>query len=319
MVLRELAVVKTPRDRHQNPAESENVEYRSPTRARNQKDHEGGRKCRAQTRARVLESLSEGALIERQPAEQRARSGRPRRRFAHAEKPARNRQRCRAERTARGRREDRPPHDRRGQHDSRPEAVRQPAAGNLEERVSPVERRDAPAHGDFVQVKIAHDDGRRASHARAVQEHHQSDHEAQYQHTITRAARAHAALDALRRGGITLRRSLLCVLHHGVCQDYHAHIESAIPKRNRASVPTGQGTLVAINVMNCTFALSSRFEGGTDLTPLETVKRDKPCRHTYRQRLEVSSLRAAGPGSKLPGLFAVRVGRPMDWKVASMI
>jgi hypothetical protein len=37
-------------------------------------------------------------------------------------------------------------------------------------------------------------------------------------------------------------------------------------------------------------------------------------RDTYRLRVGRKSLRAAGLRSKLLGLIAVRVGRPMDWK-----
>jgi hypothetical protein len=42
-------------------------------------------------------------------------------------------------------------------------------------------------------------------------------------------------------------------------------------------------------------------------------------RDTCGLRVGKKSLRAAGLGSKLRGLIAVRVGRPMDWRAPSMI
>jgi hypothetical protein len=184
MLGRRIAVVRKPDQRPDAAENAEQVEDVAPLEARHHQHDQRRTDSAAETRACVLESLSPRALPGRQPRHQRARRRRERRRLAGSEKAARERERHGAAGQAGNRGEQRPPGNRHREHDARPEAIGEPAARHLQERVRPVEGRGGPAHRDLVEAEFGHDRRRRRPHHRPIDVHDEGDDERDAEHDV---------------------------------------------------------------------------------------------------------------------------------------
>jgi hypothetical protein len=81
--------------------------------------------------------------------------------------------------------EQRPPSDDDGQGAPRSDAVAQPSAGNLKQRVSPPERAENPAHRDHRKSKLFLNDGDRRGDIDAIHVSDQVGRDRQPEHHVT--------------------------------------------------------------------------------------------------------------------------------------
>ena len=104
------------------------------------------RQRRAQARPRVSDALSEASFRRPHPARKRARGDWESARFAESKEDLNHQHRNCVPGQCRDPGEDAPPRDHRGQCAARAEAVAQPAAGHLKQRVGDAETERDPAH-----------------------------------------------------------------------------------------------------------------------------------------------------------------------------
>ena len=165
-------IVAEPCGPHRHPHETERAERDKnlpPRQEVEQPEHQCRRQAADEVRTREEDALDRSPFAPGNPAGKRPRDARPGAGFTGPEEKPDDQQDGIAERGACCRREARPPdHDTR-QHGPRALPVCPPRRGNLEQRICQLKDCEDVTHLDGRQSKVAHDPGRQARDAGAIQ------------------------------------------------------------------------------------------------------------------------------------------------------
>ena len=189
VLFRQVAVAQAPPQRPHQSDQPANQERPAPAEIDHDQQHQRRRDRSSGAAGAVGDALHEAAFAPRIPKLHRARRAGECAGFADAEQEAQHDERGRAERQAGRGGHDRPIGDDGSQHAARAEAIAQPAARHLEQRIGPDEGGEDVAHRDIVEAEFLADLRRRGRDVDAVEISDEVHHADQKQNVPAAAAR----------------------------------------------------------------------------------------------------------------------------------
>ena len=189
MLGRVVAEPAPPGDRPEDPEAAEEREHQPPAHVLEETDHEWLARGAAERGGHDQQAERTAALAGRQPARKRARGRREHSGLTHTEEEPHREQRHEAGGESRGSGHDRPPdHDARQRHPGS-EAVGEPAARDLEQRVGQRERAEDESHLGVAEAELRTNGRRGRGDADPVEVGDRREGEREADGSVPRAAR----------------------------------------------------------------------------------------------------------------------------------